>query len=256
MNRIGSLFVLVFFVAIAACNKTPRTGSTKFTTSDTFVRIINSRPIELRFDVYKSKEDASNNRNVYFSCMVPGNGEYDVPVRVMDTSGTYYYDFYSADYTYTNWAMTYSNEVKFGQFGQLRFQIPGFRSSGFRRDFLRGDNISVTWKAVDFYQGFSSAWAGLTENERYKVLILHKSLNAFIYSKNIIGNIISDSSYSIYPGSFNDPVYSLNLTFEFAQNYLYNTSSPQAAFQSPLTASKDTILLQENSGYWVMVPQL
>ena len=257
MNRISLSVALSIIIMTAACHKPQSAGSTKFTTSDTFVHVRNNQPIQVTLDLYKTQNDYNNNTNRYYSCLIPREGEFDIPISLIDTSFSYYYDLYSADYTFTNWAAGSFRTVKFGEFGQAFFDVPNFQFSGLRPTYLLGNNVSANWKAVNFYgPGFDAEWASLNDNKRYKVLTLYKSLNAVIYSKDSLGNITKDSVYDVITTGFpSGPECRLALDFITSIDYLFNCSSPDNAFYGTPIIAKDTILIQDNSGYWVMVPQ-
>ena len=255
MNRIGTSFALLCIIIVAACHKPQSSGSTKLTTSDTVLHVVNLMPLQVRFDLYKTQDDENNNTNLCYTCLVPAEGNFDIPLRLIDTSLTYYYDIYSADFTFTTWGFNTYDQVKFYQFGQSSFRIGDLNFSGVRASFLQGNHAFVTWKAVDYYEGYTSLWSGLTDNEKYKELVFYKSLKAFVYTKNSIGNIEKDSIQQMYLTSYYAPFYYIELQSGILDDYIYNTASPYANQANPTAVSKDTILLQEGYKSWVMVPQ-
>ena len=258
MNRIYPAAILLLISVVISCNKPQPKGITTFVTSDSLFKFVNMVPIEVKLDLYRSQADMNNNTNVAYSFTVPGNGQATIPFRLFDTSATYYYDYYSSDFTFTQWGNDIYDTLgtRFGQFTQTKFQIPSYSMSQLRPAFLKGNNASVTWRAVDFYDfSYSEAWSSLSANDQYKVLVINKSLICQLYHKNTSGTIVADTLSYISRLSSSAPLcgfyFYVNGTTE---GELYN--APQAAFMSPVRTSTDTILLRDQSnGYYAMVPQ-
>jgi hypothetical protein len=219
-------------------------------------KIINTSSISLQIDIYRTKQDYYNNVNVFFSGMVPAYDSLSMKAARPDSNTTYYYDIYSPGFTATNWG---DSDFSFTTTGinVHSFILPGVNYGLFRTTFLNGNNPSTIWNAVNRYDNsYNSIWQSLTASQQYKQLIIQKSLTGYVFQKDNSGDTTTDTIASIESFFSTSGLCGLNLilngTFP-ATFYIYNTSVLPISNNYHVT--KDTILLNDLLGYWVMARQ-
>ena len=138
---LGTFFLLALFV----------TGCKRHYVAPTQYpyRFINHDTMPLILDLYGSQEDYANNVNrLQRHLMAVG----DTQEVIIDVGRTYWYDWYSSDYRFSNWAVTdYNDRCQIIEFGKTALN-ERFRTQGpdtIRSILLRGDGISSAWKGVD-----------------------------------------------------------------------------------------------------------
>src|ERR1043165_9600450 len=98
MNK-AKLFTIAAAIALgsSSCEKT-KSGVTPYNyTYD------NKTGKDINIDIYQSLDDYNNNRNVYIHGVAPAGGSFTVASTDFAAEQKYYVDWYSNDYTYTNW---------------------------------------------------------------------------------------------------------------------------------------------------------
>jgi len=156
---------------------------------------------DIRVDIYQSLNDYNHNTNIYQSGIAVANGgTYVVPSSDFQAGAKYYVDWYSNDYTYTNW----QNRQGFYDEFVTSF-VPTHQNNKnplqsvndyARLVFLDGGAATEThWVAVDGYAfpgGNHTEWANLPDNFKYRKFTFKKDFSCVYYSKNdSTGNIES-----------------------------------------------------------------
>jgi len=194
-NSIFPLSCLCFVLLALSCKKEKKTNNEITYTNVLFSNTISE---ELNLRIYNSLQDYYNNANIIQKGVIPANGQLQMPN--MQVGKTYYLEWYSDDYTYSNWYNYYrktdSSTITPTLIGNDTFTINLQNTIHcFNRLLSLNDSgTSSTWKAIGGVSNFVvDPWDSLTENERYRVLVLRKDFSATYYHKDGLGNIIADS---------------------------------------------------------------
>ncbi|MBL7719556.1 MAG: hypothetical protein JNL72_12015 [Flavipsychrobacter sp.] len=156
----------------------------------------NSTANDIRVDIYGSLEDYNNNRNLYMSGIATANGgTYVVPSSEFEANKQYYVDWYSSDYTYTNWQnrQGFYDEFSTGFIPTYQKNRNALQSvtDYARLVFLDGGNGTETrWVAVDgvaYPGGNTTEWADLPENYKYRKMTFRKDFSCTLYYKDDAG---------------------------------------------------------------------
>ena len=224
--------------------------------ADTSYKLFNPYSLPLHVDIYKSLSDYDNDTNIFFSGLVNGYDSLSMLAIRPDSNTTYYYDIYSSDYTATNWGTTNISFTTIG--GKAHsFTMPAYNTGQFRVSFLDSSKVVTTWLAINKYDNSCNPiWATINSQQQYMQLIFRKSLAGFVQHKDNSNNIVTDTI-----GSMNDfatvaglCVLNLNVLNPYPATYqLYNTSYPPVT--NNYHPSHDTVLLYDQTGYWVMARQ-
>ena len=116
MNRCYHLAGILFMTAISltACHKYElQTVSTYSFTNATGARIT--------FDIYGSKADYNNNRNVTAKYYMEPGATQTISLNVLQT---YWIDWYTSDYLFNNWAISDNGTTSFAPFPNPILRLP------------------------------------------------------------------------------------------------------------------------------------
>jgi hypothetical protein len=256
MNRNLIILAIAVFAGLASCTKPTGSSLVKVTSSDTMFTLVNRSNRQLYVDMYNSLTDLQNKTNLRYSSLVPARNKYKIPFSQLDTTAINYYDIYTPDQSYSNWGS--SSQI----YGYQLFQeghgyfIDSNILSRARYYFLKGNNITITWVAIDKRQSDNtSVWSSLDANGKYLKLVMtsaqtgrvENNFSGTINTENITNmNVYSSTSWG--PDILEMYVYTSSNSY-----YLFNTDNvPVVGSASPST---DNIMLNDGAYYWVLAPQ-
>ena len=192
---------------------------------------------------------------MFYSCIVPAKGSFKIPFSKLDTNATYYYDFYTTDFYFSNWASVTQGYPLF--YEGHRFEIDTFNLNHGRYYFLNGNNASTTWKAVDVrsYNNVSN-WSSFDANQQYMVLVINKNTTGTIMTKQDPGGtLITNNIGNMSVTQNSSPITELVLYGNGITDYAYNSSIIPSYNYNSVT-SRDTLVLEDQTGYyWIMARQ-
>jgi hypothetical protein len=156
----------------------------------------NSTNKDIRVDIYKSIADYNNNTNLYLTGIAAANGgTVVVPSSDFQAGVKYYVDWYTNDYTYTNW----QNRQGFYDEFETSF-LPTYQNNKntlesvndyARLVFLGGGAATETnWIAIDgvaYPGGNTTQWADLPDSYKYRKFKFKKDFSCTYYSKTESG---------------------------------------------------------------------
>lgn len=195
MNNRFVWFVTAAFIMLSACNKQD--------TTHYHGKIKNALSARVNLNFYKTKEDYNNSTNPVLTTTIAPQESFDIPA---DWTGgdTYYLDWYTDDYLYSNWG---GNSPLFNVPNITPEMDPALtiyaEVNNARKVCLKNNEQQSTWKAIDAFYG-SSVWSTLNDNEKYRMVVLKKDLTGTYSYKNAAGDIIQlpftyfASSSSVY----------------------------------------------------------
>lgn len=147
---------------------------------------------DITINIYQSIDDYNSNSNVYITGVAPAGGTFVIPSSDFQPGIRYYVDWYSADYTYTNW----QNRQGFYDEFQTSF-IPTYQNNknplesvnDFARPmFLGGGNeLESTWIAVGgvaYPGGNTTEWENLPESYKNRRITFRKDFSCTYYYQN------------------------------------------------------------------------
>ncbi|MGN6567523.1 MAG: hypothetical protein ACTHJ0_06210 [Flavipsychrobacter sp.] len=216
--------------------------------------ITNNLSTTVRVNIYKKVADYNTNSNLFMTCHLPGGSAYKISFNNLDTTATYYVDWFSDDYSNTNWLTFASNpSTMTPRSNDTVFLIqPPPHNGAYRSVVLSGYSYQTKWKAYDAYDySYLNIWGAITANSQYRTLELNKDMTAVYTYKDAAGNIKTE-----------------NYTFSFDYTggmYIHGGFSPASSIDSfdnrsnliasgPLPA-RDTIVLKCNDGLFMMAKQ-
>lgn len=157
---------------------------------------------DITINIYKTVSDYNANSNAYITGVATANGgTFVVPSSDFDPGIRYYVDWYSPDYTYTNW----QNRQGFYDEFQTSF-IPTYQNNRNAlesvNDYARpmflggGDDLESTWVAVDgvaYPGGNTTEWADLPESYKYRKITFRKDFSCtYTYQVDSSGFILNN----------------------------------------------------------------
>src|ERR1043165_1693169 len=110
---------------------------------------VNQTNVPLTLDLYGSRDDYNNNTNRLERHVMSVGDTQEV---IIDVGKTYWYDWYSGDYRYSNWAITHNGDsyttIQFGKTSIRNvFQVEG--PDTVRAILLTEANLASNWQGVD-----------------------------------------------------------------------------------------------------------
>jgi hypothetical protein len=217
--------------------------------------IANNLATTIRVNIYKKIADYNTNSNLFATCHLPPGSVYKIAFSSLDTTATYYVDWFSDDYLSTNW-LTFAGapSTMTPRSNDTLFQaLTPLHTGMYRPVVLSGYTSQTTWKAYDAYDySYVNIWGALTANSQYRTLVLNKNMTAVYNYKDASGNVKTED----YTFSFNYP----------GGLYIHGSFSPSGSSidsfdnRSGLIASgplpaRDTIVLKCADGLFMMAKQ-
>jgi hypothetical protein len=209
MKQVNS-FLALLLVLLSACHSDEKESSgylLEFLHSPT----VSGPPTSytpINFSIYKTQPDYFNNTNAVVTGKTdPSTGTYFIPADKLEKGTLYAIDWYSDDYTISNWAPTEKtgayltpsifaytdNDPTFGFPYIGNYATDG----GAREVFLNGNDNETHWTAIGALRAGSSVWESLTENEKYIHLTLKKDKKGIYIEKDESGQENTTSFYFI-----------------------------------------------------------
>lgn len=154
---------------------------------------------DILIDIYPTLQDYNNNTNPYLKGVAVANGgTYVIPSSDFVPEQKYYVDWYSSDYTYTNW----QNRQGFYDEFVTAF-VPTFQSNWNKLEsvndyarlvFLNGGAATESkWVAVDgvaYPGGNYTEWADLPARYKYRKMTFRKDFSCALYYQSDSSDII------------------------------------------------------------------
>lgn len=222
---------------------------------DTAYTLTNGREYPLHVDLYGTKDDRINQVNKIYSCIVPANGSYRIPLSKLNDTTWYQYDIYSDDYRHANWPSDYGT-ILYGH-GSSRFDLANYNLTGARFYFLRGENEKVTWKAVDHMsQDNISDWSSLSDSGKLMEMVVYrKEMVTLHYYAPWLHSWADDTGYitSTSDAEFCTTM-ALRATTHVSYFFLYSTAT-SATNDGTARNSPDTCQLDYAGSFWTMKRQ-
>lgn len=255
MNKIYAL-ALGALIAFSGCSK--KEG--KDNTALTFNNRVNK---DVVLSVYRSMGDYGNNVNPLVRKVLKGGTVTTIPASEIPLGKTYYMDWHTDDYYYSNWF----NDMYPQNGAQVAF-LPSegnntyFIESTFtgyaRQAFLKTDDLSSKWRAVDAYlvsasTGYVSFWGSMSEAEKYKELTVHKNFTADFTYRNGSGQTTTDKlNFKVH--RLNDPYIEFMSAEGASLGYISAGKLPTGTPPEYRAETRDTMMaLFPNSDYYFMM---
>ena len=184
-------------------------------------QIWSNNDYDVTLDFYASKDDYSNNRNVVKSLLLPAHGKVDVP-REFETGQKLYLDWYSQDYTNTNWGVDPTFTV-----ASITKEIdPAItiqsRSTPARRIWLDGNKTATSWKAFNAFYSTSSNWPWMTEGQKNRRFTVRKSMTG-TYTYSDQDGVEQTMEFTCFSGAVSGPTVFVSMFLSFgASSSVYN----------------------------------
>jgi|GEM_PF-1252878 len=179
MNLRSALYVVCgAAVLFTSCNKGTNPDAFNYTFQNTTGKAIH-------VDVYGSFSDYMNNANPVATGVANANGNLVVRSSTLHTDVPYYADWYSDDYTYTNWVSREDLYTAFNPRFTASVQTNLMKLES-EMDYARllclhGNATSTTWLATDgfsyvYSNGGSDSvlWNNLPQNDKFFQIVFHK----------------------------------------------------------------------------------
>lgn len=182
MNLRSALYVVCGAAVLFA-------GCDKGTSPDAFnYTFINNTDKQIHVDVYSTMSDYMSNTNPVTTGVAGANSTFVVRSSTLHTDVPYYVDWYSDDYTYTNWVNREDLYTAFNpritasvQTNQLKLES---ETDYARLLCLDGNHTSTTWLATDgfsyVYSGGGSdsvLWNNLPQVDKFFQIVFHKDFS-------------------------------------------------------------------------------
>jgi hypothetical protein len=199
MKQIHLFFGLCFFV-LTSCDNNQEVSQTNGLLLELKHSLTEKGDFtELNFFIYETEGGYLNNSTPYISGKTStSSGTYFIPSKKLKVNQQYYIDWYSDDYSITNWSVSSSGDrlspnmfVYQGGLQSFGFSYVGDSSDGNARNiFLNGNEIETTWKATGSTELGNNIWESLTENEKYIRVKFRKDWTGIYMEKNMEGQEI------------------------------------------------------------------
>ena len=153
----------------------------------------NSTSKRIHVDIYKTMDDYTSNTNKYISGVAEPGGKFVVPSTKFVAGVPYFVDWYTEDYTYTNWVHGINTYGAFTPIlnptDQLNLDKLETVTDYARLMCLNGNGAGTKWRAVDGYffiyggsnGGDSILWKDLPTKWQYFEMEFHKDFNSIYY---------------------------------------------------------------------------
>lgn len=172
-----ALIVLICFLG-NGCKKSGNDGGYIYTITNRSNKAVN-------IHIYNSLNDYNNATNIYYKGVVASGNTLSLPYSQFVKGQTYYIDWFTDDFLYTNWFWTNVTVISSMALDQnySNFVIDASQQSDPSRSiWMNGLNAQTVWKAVDaysFYGGlYTSVWSSLPAAKQNVQLTLYKSFAA------------------------------------------------------------------------------
>ena len=154
---------------------------------------------DIRIDIYNTIDDYNNNTNPYLKGVAVANGgTYVIPSSDFVPNQKYYVDWYTDDYTYTNWQ---NRQGFYDEF--ITSFVPTYQSNFNKLEsvndyarivFLNGGAAPESkWVAVDgvaYPGGNYTEWADLPERYKYRKMTFRKDFSCTLYYMSDSSDIV------------------------------------------------------------------
>lgn len=189
------LTALLAFTAITGCKKSGK--------DNTEVTFVNNLDQGVTLDIFASEDDYANNNNVQLRKVIGPNDKATLPGNTFTDDKVYFMDWYTSDYNYSNWSNENSPSNGHGvritpKPGDNTYYMDQSVKGQSRNAFLKGDGTETKWIAIGAYlfsssTGYSDQWPNLSNNDRYREIVVKKNFTAAYSHKNTDGNIVADN---------------------------------------------------------------
>ena len=244
------LTLLAASIALYSCHKSSGTNGYNYNFEN-----LSDKPINI--NIYSSLADYNNGTNIYISGKASVRGYLSIPIQKFTTGKTYYIDYYSDDYTYTNWYWT--NVTLRNAFvvtdSDYEFIINAMQFSDPSRSiWLNGAGPQTTWNAVNAYNysanTYTSIWSQLTPAQQNLQIIIRKDFTATII------DTVSDTTIA-YRANYDSIKHVSNITLLNRDKSTFGTITSNFSPGSlSFNGTNDTMMAYFNNiGYFAMVRQ-
>lgn len=188
MKKLSLILPILFYMA---CTKP---GDE--TTDKKKGHILNQSGDTLTFDIYRSRDDYNNNRNVVSTYRLMPNEDKEIPS--VQPNSKYYVDWYNDEYLVTNWIR---NDVEFTSDENGVLDIGVFQQDGHRIRLLllEGNGTSSEWNAIDIVHVASPHstydWKNLAAYKKNKKFVFYKDETVVYTYTNEQGQQVAEKLY-------------------------------------------------------------
>jgi len=182
MNLRSALLIVCGAAAIlSSCDKATNPDAFNYTFQ-------NNTDKQIHVDVYGSMDDYMNNANPVTRGVASANGSFVVRSSTLHTDVPYYVDWYSDDYTYTNWVSREDLYTAFNPRFTASVQTNLMKLES-ETDYARllcldGNHTGTTWLATDgftylYSNGGSDSvlWNNLPQNDKFFQMVFRKDFS-------------------------------------------------------------------------------
>lgn len=192
--NLTKLLLTVASVSILATSCQPEKGVKQYDYTYT-----NKTGKDIYIDIYTSAEDYNSNTNPYLKGIAVANGgTYVIPSSDFEDNKKYYVDWYTGDYTYTNWQ---NRQGFYDEF--ITSFVPTFQNNQNRLEsvndyarlvFLNGGAATESnWVAVDgvaYPNGDYTEWNDLPASYKYRKMTFRKDFSCTLYYQSSTSDMI------------------------------------------------------------------
>ncbi len=186
-------FLLLPFLSLTGCHETPSNQGFEYNFENLTDKAINVK-------IYNTQSDYNTGTNAFLSGRMEVRGYYTVPMDKFVEGRTYYVDWYSDDYLYSNWFWssitlrnTFTPSATSYEFlvNTVQYADPS------RNIWMKGSGISTTWVAADAFtlsgSTYTSTWSSLSTAQQDVQLILNRDFTAHLKLKNASNQTIDSA---------------------------------------------------------------
>jgi hypothetical protein len=203
-------------------------------------KIRNAISQKVHIALYNTAEDYYANSNVVWSADIPAGQSVTVPAS-LEGGKNYYMDWYSEDYTSSNWPFNFTLNMANITPEQDPLLTIWENLNYSRIVCLSSNQASSHWKAVDAENFGTPVWSTLSENDRYRELVFRKDLTGVYSFKDQTGTLHNvNFTYSTSSGS-GSPILNIFTFFQGSNTYVISTPFTQNG-----SLVSDTLEVQNN----------
>lgn len=156
--------------------------------ADTGIYIINNTvPRNVNVRIYPTLNDYNHNTNAILSTSIAANASTNVPMSNFDATKTYYIDYYTDDYSISNWlernqnpALNYTILLHPKANAAFNIENPADNSSLIRKAYLNGDGTETHWSTFEIckYDIATARYVPVQGVDKQAQLVLRKDFTA------------------------------------------------------------------------------
>jgi|GEM_PF-3510983 len=195
--------------------------------------------VHLKF--FSTISDYEKDQNPVKTLTIEPNSALEVP-QEFEAGTTYYLDWYSEDYRYTNWTRNGDNSFTVANIYPELDPVMTISSTRnpTRLLCLDGDQQSTTWIAYDAVNWSSSVWSSLMEHRKFHKFVFRRDFTGTYYSIETPGD--TSEIHFTYFANFNSWATPQNtvINMEFPQLGLFPSLTNQSGIY-PIYSETDTL---------------